>query len=66
MCVCLRRTITKVYAVACRAAVAVVDEKTKEKLIEKKSGLYEAAPEGIKAACRSATEEVIHSCQSKR
>ena len=42
MCVCLRRTITKVYAVACRAAVAVVDEKTKEKLIEKRSGLYEA------------------------
>ena len=54
------------YAVACRAAVAVVDEKTKEKLIEKRSGLYEAAPKGIKAAGRSAIEEVIHSCQSKK
>ena len=54
------------YAVACCAAVAVVDEKTKEKLIEKRSGLYEAAPKGIKAACRSAIEEVIHSCQSKK
>lgn len=62
----LQRTIKKVYAVACRATVAVVDEKTKEKLIEKRSGLYEAAPKGIKAACRSATEEVIHSCQSKK
>ena len=47
-------------------ALTVIDEKTKETLIQKRSRSYEAAPKGLKDACRSATEEVIHSCQSKR
>ena len=45
-------------------ALTVVDEKTKEVLIQKRSRSYEAAPKGLRDACRSAIVEVIHSCQS--
>ena len=47
-------------------ALTVIDEKTKETLIQKRSRSYEAAPKGFKDACRSAIAEVIRSCQSKK
>ena len=47
-------------------ALTVIDEKTKETLIQKRSRSYEAAPKGLKDACRSAIAEVIRSCQSKK
>ena len=47
-------------------ALTVIDEKTKETLIQKRSRLYEAAPKGLKDACRSAIEEAIRSCKSKK
>ena len=47
-------------------ALTVVDEKTKEELIQRRSRSYEAAPKGLKDACRSAIAEVVRSCQSKK
>ena len=47
-------------------ALTVIDEKTKETLIQKRSRSYEAAPKGLKDACRSAIEEVVRYCQSKK
>ena len=47
-------------------ALTVIDEKTKETLIQKRSRSYEAAPKGLKDACRSAIEEAIRSCKSKK
>ena len=47
-------------------ALTVIDEKTKETLIQKRSRSYEAAPRGLKDACRSAIEEVVRYCQSKK
>ena len=47
-------------------ALTVIDEKTKETLIQKRSRSYEAAPKGLKDACRSAIEEVVRSCQSNK
>ena len=47
-------------------ALTVIDEKAKETLIQKRSRSYEAAPKGLKDACRSAIEEVVRSCQSKK
>ena len=47
-------------------ALTVVDEKTKEELIQRRSRSFEAAPKGLKDACRSAIEEVVRSCQSKK
>ena len=47
-------------------ALTVIDEKTKETLIQKRSRSYEAAPKGLKVACRNAIEEVVRSCQSKK
>ena len=46
--------------------LTVIDEKTKETLIQERSRSYEAAPKGLKDACRSAIEEAIRSCQSKK
>ena len=50
--------------VAC--ILTVVDEKTKEEMIQRRSRSYEAAPKGLKDACRSAIGEAICSCQSKK
>lgn len=47
-------------------ALTVIDEKTKEELVQKRSRSYEAAPKGLKDACRSAIAEVVRSCQSKK
>ena len=47
-------------------ALTVIDEKDKETLIQKRSRSYEAAPKGLKDACRSAIEEAIRSCKSKK
>ena len=47
-------------------ALTVIDEKTKETLIQERSRSYEAAPKGLKDACRSAIEEAIRSCKSKK
>ena len=47
-------------------ALTVIDEKTKETLIQKRSRSYEAAPKGLKDVCRSAIEEAIRSCKSKK
>ena len=47
-------------------ALTVVDERTKEELVQRTSRSYEATPKGLKNACRSAIEEVIRSCQSKK
>ena len=47
-------------------ALTVVDEQTKEALMQKRSRSYEAAPKGLKDSCRSAIEEVVRSCQSKK
>lgn len=47
-------------------ALTVIDEKTKETLIQKRSRSYEATPKGLKDACRSAIEEAIRSCKSKK
>ncbi len=47
-------------------ALTVIDEKTKEELTRKRSRSYEAAPKGLKDACRSAIEEAIRSCKSKK
>ena len=47
-------------------ALTVIDEKTKAELIQKRSRSHEAAPKGLKDACRSAIAEVIRSCQSKK
>ena len=47
-------------------ALTVIDEKTKETLIQKRSRSHETAPKGLKDACRSAIAEVIRSCQSKK
>ena len=47
-------------------ALTVIDEKTKETLIQKRSRSYESAPKGLKDACRSAIEEAIRSCKSKK
>ena len=46
--------------------LTVVDEKTQEELIQRRSRSYEAAPKGLKDACRSAIEEAIRSCKSKK
>ena len=46
--------------------LTVIDEKTKEELTRKRSRSFEAAPKGIKDACRSAIEEAIRSCKSKK
>ena len=47
-------------------ALTVIDEKTNEELTRKRSRSYEAAPKGLKDACRSAIGEAIRSCQSKK
>ena len=47
-------------------ALTVIDEKTKETLIQKRSRSHEAAPKDLKDACRSAIEEAIRSCKSKK
>ncbi|WP_407443537.1 hypothetical protein [Fibrobacter sp.] len=47
-------------------ALTVIDEKTKEELTRKRSRSFEAAPKGIKDACRSAIEEAIRSCKTKK
>ena len=47
-------------------ALTVIDEKTKETLIQKRSRSYEAAPKGLKDACRSAIGEAVRSCKSKK
>ena len=46
--------------------LTVIDAKTKEELIRKESRLYEAAQKGLKDACRSAIEEVVRSCRSRK
>ena len=47
-------------------ALTDIDEKTKEELIKMRSRSYEAAPKGLKDACRSAIEEVVCFCKSKK
>lgn len=47
-------------------ALTVIDEKAKTELTQKRSKSYEAAPKGLKDACRSAIAEVVRSCQSNK